>query len=270
MPQPLLDQYVSMTDPARAQTVDTDIAKHCAYSLPGVALTLGRQNWHCLKDTYETLASDVQWKVRQTLAFSIHELAVILGDQFTAANLLPISNGFLKDLDEVRIGVLKHLYDFLKLPCLRVAEDAFYRTTDSQHFDDKQWKKWISQRVFMALYVASHRGRSEAVQYLLEHGANCQGRSPVGRTPLHVAAAMSRLDCISLQLNYGASVNDRDTKGETPMSLACHLSHRQSRWQTFLFYWMVKLGTKDPMDPVVNKAFQRVKAGFGSKKENKT
>lgn len=51
-----------MTDPARAQSVDTDIAKHCAYSLPGVALTLGRQNWHCLKDTYETLASDVQVK----------------------------------------------------------------------------------------------------------------------------------------------------------------------------------------------------------------
>nr|XP_054960942.1 serine/threonine-protein phosphatase 4 regulatory subunit 1-like isoform X2 [Pan paniscus] len=115
IPQLLLDQYVSMTDPARAQTVDTDIAKHCAYSLPGVALTLGRQNWHCLKDTYETLASDVQWKVRRTLAFSIHELAVILGDQLTAADLVPIFNGFLKDLDEVRIGVLKHLYDFLKL-----------------------------------------------------------------------------------------------------------------------------------------------------------
>lgn len=62
IPQPLLDEYVSMTDPARAQTVDADIAKHCAYSLPGVALALGRQNWHCLKDTYETLASDVQVK----------------------------------------------------------------------------------------------------------------------------------------------------------------------------------------------------------------
>ncbi|KAG2461876.1 PP4R1 phosphatase, partial [Polypterus senegalus] len=115
IPQQLLDQYLSMTDPARAQTVDTEIAKHCAFSLPGVALTLGRQNWHCLKGTYETLATDVQWKVRRTLAFSIHELAVILGDQLTAADLVPIFNGFLKDLDEVRIGVLKHLYDFLKL-----------------------------------------------------------------------------------------------------------------------------------------------------------
>uniref|UniRef100_A0A4W3IRM6 Serine/threonine-protein phosphatase 4 regulatory subunit 1 n=1 Tax=Callorhinchus milii TaxID=7868 RepID=A0A4W3IRM6_CALMI len=115
IPQPLLDQYLSMTDPSRAQTVDTEIAKHCAYSLPGVALTLGKQNWHCLKNTYETLASDMQWKVRRTLAFSIHELAGILGDQLTTSDLVPIFNGFLKDLDEVRIGVLKHLYDFLKL-----------------------------------------------------------------------------------------------------------------------------------------------------------
>ncbi|KAF7462082.1 Hypothetical predicted protein [Marmota monax] len=115
VPQALLDQYLSMTDPSRAQTVDTEIAKHCAYSLPGVALTLGRQNWHCLRETYETLASDMQWKVRRTLAFSIHELAVILGDQLTAADLVPIFNGFLKDLDEVRIGVLKHLHDFLKV-----------------------------------------------------------------------------------------------------------------------------------------------------------
>ncbi|XP_029504903.2 serine/threonine-protein phosphatase 4 regulatory subunit 1-like isoform X5 [Oncorhynchus nerka] len=115
IPQALLDQYLSMTDPCRAQTVDMEIAKHCAYSLPGVAMTLGRQNWHCLRETYETLASDMQWKVRRTLAFSIHELALILGDQLTAADLVPVFNGFLKDLDEVRVGVLKHLYHFLKL-----------------------------------------------------------------------------------------------------------------------------------------------------------
>ena len=92
----------------------------------------------------------------------------------------------------------------------------------------------------------------------------------MGRTPLHVAAAMSRLDCISLLLKHGASINDRDAKGETPMSLACRLNRSQSRRRMFLFYWMVELGTKDPMDPVVNKTFRRVKAGFGSKKENKT
>ncbi|XP_078092470.1 serine/threonine-protein phosphatase 4 regulatory subunit 1 isoform X2 [Mustelus asterias] len=141
IPQPLLDQYLSMTDPSRAQTVDTEITKHCAYSLPGVALTLGRQNWHCLKNTYETLASDVQWKVRRTLAFSIHELAVILGDQLTAADLVPIFNGFLKDLDEVRIGVLKHLYDFLKLLHIDKRREYLYQLQEFMVTDNsRNWR----------------------------------------------------------------------------------------------------------------------------------
>lgn len=65
-----------MTDPSRAQTVDTEIAKHCAYSLPGVALTLGRQNWHCLKDTYETLASDMQVSSRKSGEKKKHNVKV--------------------------------------------------------------------------------------------------------------------------------------------------------------------------------------------------
>ncbi|KAM9023708.1 serine/threonine-protein phosphatase 4 regulatory subunit 1 isoform 3-T3 [Ara ararauna] len=141
VPQALLDQYLSMTDPSRAQTVDNEIAKHCAYSLPGVALTLGRQNWHCLKDTYETLASDMQWKVRRTLAFSIHELAVILGDQLTAGDLVPVFNGFLKDLDEVRIGVLKHLHDFLKLLHLDKRREYLYQLQEFLVTDNsRNWR----------------------------------------------------------------------------------------------------------------------------------
>jgi serine/threonine-protein phosphatase 4 regulatory subunit 1 len=104
-----------MIDPSRAQTVDNEIARHCAFSLPAVALTLGRSNWPLLKDTYEALASDMQWKVRRTLASSIHELGIILGEEAAGQDLIPIFNGFLKDLDEVRIGLLKHLADFLKL-----------------------------------------------------------------------------------------------------------------------------------------------------------
>jgi len=115
IPHLLLENYLSMTDPSRAQTVDTDIAQHCAYSLPAVAYTLGKDNWKCLRSLYETLVSDMQWKVRRTLAFSIHELAVILGTELTHSDLVPIFNGFIKDLDEVRIGVLTHLSDFLRL-----------------------------------------------------------------------------------------------------------------------------------------------------------
>jgi len=80
----------------RAQTVDSEIARHCAFALPAVSLTLGRSNWPLLKDTYVALASDMQWKVRRTLASSIHELAIILGEEAAGADLIPIFNGFFK------------------------------------------------------------------------------------------------------------------------------------------------------------------------------
>ena len=55
------------------------------------------------QETYESLANDMQWKVRRTLANSIHELAVILGPEVASQDLVPIFNGFIKDLDEVDI-----------------------------------------------------------------------------------------------------------------------------------------------------------------------
>uniref|UniRef100_A0A3P9A5W6 WW-binding domain-containing protein n=1 Tax=Esox lucius TaxID=8010 RepID=A0A3P9A5W6_ESOLU len=166
IPQPLLDQYLSMTDPARAQTVDTEIAKHCAFSLPGVALTLGRQNWHCLKDTYETLATDVQWKVRRTLAFSIHELAVILGDQLTAADLVPIFNGFLKDLDEVRIGVLKHLYDFLKLLHAEKRREYLYQLQEFMVTDNSRNWRFRYELAEQLILIIELYGHYDVFDYL--------------------------------------------------------------------------------------------------------
>ena len=54
-----------------------------------------------IRETYETLANDMQWKVRRTVASSIHELGVILGEEIAAEDLVPIFDGFIKDLDEV-------------------------------------------------------------------------------------------------------------------------------------------------------------------------
>ena len=56
-----------------------------------------------------------QWKVRRTLASSMHELAMIVGEEVTVRDLVPVFDQFLGDLDEVRIGVLKHLADFIKV-----------------------------------------------------------------------------------------------------------------------------------------------------------
>jgi len=40
---------------------------------------------------------DSRWKVRRTLAFSLHEIAKILGPDITEKELIPVLNIFLKD-----------------------------------------------------------------------------------------------------------------------------------------------------------------------------
>ncbi|XP_066603921.1 serine/threonine-protein phosphatase 4 regulatory subunit 1-like isoform X2 [Prorops nasuta] len=124
VPQILVDFFVSMPKREECSELGADISHHCAFSFPAVTLTLGRENWRCLRKAYQSLAGAKQWKVRRTLASSIHEIAMILGEELTAIDLLPIYDGFIKDLDEVRIGVLKHLATFLKV--LKPAERCRY------------------------------------------------------------------------------------------------------------------------------------------------
>lgn len=115
VPQILIDRFISMTYPMLSLNVEHEMAYHCAQFLPAVVITLGRSNWHLLEDTVFSLAGNMQYKVRRTVASSLHELAIILGPEITTKSLSQLFEGFLKDLDEVRIGILRHLAAFLKL-----------------------------------------------------------------------------------------------------------------------------------------------------------
>lgn len=115
VPQFLIARFISMADPAPLFDYGTELHHQCAFYFPAVVMTLGRKNWFQLKNAYQALACAVQWKVRCTLASSIHEIALILGEELTSTDLMPIYDGFIKDLDEVRIGALKHLSTFLEV-----------------------------------------------------------------------------------------------------------------------------------------------------------
>ncbi|KAK9309336.1 hypothetical protein QLX08_000963 [Tetragonisca angustula] len=123
VPRHLIDSFLTMAEPDQCfGDMGPDIPHHCAFSFPAVVLTLGKDNWKYLKHAYQSLANAKQWKVRHTVASSIHEIAIILGEELTVSDLIPIYDGFIKDLDEVRIGMLKHLATFLKIlkPAVRV------------------------------------------------------------------------------------------------------------------------------------------------------
>ena len=60
--------------------------------------------------------SPPQWKIRRVLAYSLHELAHILGSQTTVTDLFPIFEEYCtKDVDDVKIGVLSHLAEFFEV-----------------------------------------------------------------------------------------------------------------------------------------------------------
>lgn len=49
------------------------------------------------------------------MAYSLHEIATIIGTVNADRDLLPVFFKFLSDTAEVQYGLLKHLYDFCKV-----------------------------------------------------------------------------------------------------------------------------------------------------------
>ena len=98
-----------------------DLAMFCAFSLPGVALSLGKDQWvRSLRHVFLTLVENPQPRVRRTLAYSLHILAQILGPKMSEEELLNAFDTLLHDVDEVRIGVVENLAIFLRAldnPC---------------------------------------------------------------------------------------------------------------------------------------------------------
>ncbi|XP_035712717.1 serine/threonine-protein phosphatase 4 regulatory subunit 1 isoform X2 [Folsomia candida] len=115
VPEILLENFTALCQQSKDhQNTDSEILSFCVYNFPAVVLTLGPQNWSLLRDCYEALACNVQWKIRYTLASSLHEIAGILGPELSERDLVPFYNATTKDLDEVRIGILRNLASFIK------------------------------------------------------------------------------------------------------------------------------------------------------------
>lgn len=92
-----------------------DMVEYCAFNFPAVVLIVGKDKWPMLENAYVALVKDVQWKVRRSLAYSLHEIASVVGTEITERTLIQAFELFLKDLDEVKIGVVSHLAQFIEV-----------------------------------------------------------------------------------------------------------------------------------------------------------
>lgn len=71
-----------------------------------------------------------------------------------------------------------------------------------------------------AVLHAARRGELDALESLLEKGANMNFCDQYGLTPLHVAAIKGYKDVVMMLVEFGAGVECRDAEGHTPLHLA--------------------------------------------------
>eukprot|EP01138_Halocafeteria_seosinensis_P005688 gb/GECG01005815.1/.p1 GENE.gb/GECG01005815.1/~~gb/GECG01005815.1/.p1 ORF type:complete len:814 (+),score=124.66 gb/GECG01005815.1/:1-2442(+) len=93
---------------------DQELVAYCAFAFPAVALTLGKERWSELRPLFEALYRNHQKKVRKPIAYSLHEIARILGTEKAEKELTDAFDMYMRDVDEVRAGVVTHLADFLE------------------------------------------------------------------------------------------------------------------------------------------------------------
>ncbi len=78
------------------------------------------------------------------------------------------------------------------------------------------------------LAKAAKFGHYDTVKVLLEHGATANCRDKFGRAPLHDAAMWSGRDIIDILISYGADVSAKDNDNDTPLHQAVMLENMKA------------------------------------------
>lgn len=119
--------FVSSISASSQHSQDHDIYEDparpliCAFNYPAVALTLGRERWHEIRELYLSLSKDQSHKVRRTLAASLGEMAKIVGPAHAKRDLLPVWWSSVRSEEgEVRLKAVECLDTFI--PALDDAE----------------------------------------------------------------------------------------------------------------------------------------------------
>lgn len=107
----LIEDFVYMKD------IDNTLCFKCAYNFPAVLLTLGRKFWPLLHQHFLSLCNDLQSnvRVRKTMAKSIYQVALIIGSEQATKDLVAPFVEFFKDIDEIKIEVVKQVSNFIKI-----------------------------------------------------------------------------------------------------------------------------------------------------------
>ncbi|RLN94790.1 hypothetical protein BBJ28_00026069, partial [Nothophytophthora sp. Chile5] len=144
----LVEHFTSMATTASMQlggSGEVDIKFHCAFNFPAVVSILGASQWTKLSPTFELLHNDTFWKIRRSFAYSLHELARLLGQGITETQLATAFDSYLHDVQDVRLGAMLHFADFLEHVSPSFRESYLPVLAEFDSFD--QSTKWRFREV---------------------------------------------------------------------------------------------------------------------------
>ncbi|GMI05295.1 hypothetical protein TrVE_jg1152 [Triparma verrucosa] len=118
IPSSLIEKFIEMSSVNTADdSTDAELHHACAFSFPAVVLAVSKTDggWEMLKQCFNELCESKDFAVRRTLSHSLHCLAGILPPETVKDDLLHVFEQFLRDEENVRVGVLKGIAKFLKV-----------------------------------------------------------------------------------------------------------------------------------------------------------
>lgn len=144
----LVGHFTSMATTAASQlggSGEVDIKFHCAFNFPAVVSIVGITGWRKLSPTFELLHNDTYWKIRRSFAYSLHEMAQILGQGITETQLATAFDSYLHDVQDVRLGAMLHFADFLENVSPSFRESYLPVLAEFESFDNST--KWRFREV---------------------------------------------------------------------------------------------------------------------------
>ncbi|XP_042318446.1 ankyrin repeat domain-containing protein 60 [Sceloporus undulatus] len=146
-----------------------------------------------------------------------------------------------------------------KLEHVGATSTSLFSTANAELMGPEEKSEWLAHRAFVALLITVRRGNLEAVEFLLQNGADLKRKTPLGRTALHVAATSDQIDCIDILLNYGAKFNQEDQEGYTPAAIARQWGQKESERRIFRYQWKKQTvgAKKQKLKETAGVSFQR-------------
>ncbi|XP_077785440.1 ankyrin repeat domain-containing protein 60 [Podarcis muralis] len=133
-----------------------------------------------------------------------------------------------------------------------------FATAYSTSLGPAERSEWLAHRTFVALFINARRGRLDAVDFLIQNGADLAYKTPLGRTALHVAVTSGHCDCIDLLLSYGAKISDEDNDGQNAVMLARLWGQKECERRLFRYQWKLRAGASAQLAAIRVKSVDKV------------